>query len=88
VDCYEGLVEAEEDEGLSEDGTGGEAVGVFVWDYESFSVYFCAVGVCVRFVNYGVEGTGWNSPFEDDLSCVLYLVSWCWPLDGAVFLLD
>ena len=51
MDCYEGLVEAEEDEGLSEDGTGGEAVGVFVWDYESFSVYFCAVGVCVRFVN-------------------------------------
>lgn len=51
MDGYEGLVEAEEDEGLAEDGAGGEAVGVLVWDYEGFFVCFCAVGVCVRFVN-------------------------------------
>jgi hypothetical protein len=51
VDGYEGLVQAEEDEGLAEDGAGGEAVGVLVWDYEGFLVCFCAVGVCVRFVN-------------------------------------
>jgi hypothetical protein len=47
VDGYEGLVEAEEEEGLAEDGAGGEAVGVFVWDYEGFFVCFCAVEGCV-----------------------------------------
>jgi hypothetical protein len=46
VDGYEGLVEAEEEEGLAEDGTGGEAVGVFVWDYEGSFVCFCAVAMC------------------------------------------
>jgi hypothetical protein len=45
VDCYEGFVEAEQDECLTEDGTGGETVGVFVWDYESLFVCLCAVGV-------------------------------------------
>lgn len=38
VDCDEGFVEAEEDEGLAQDGAGGEAVGVFVWDYEGWLV--------------------------------------------------
>ena len=46
MDCYEGFVEAEEHEGMAQDGAGGEAVGVFVWDYEGLLVCFRAVGVC------------------------------------------